>query len=86
MDFDREFERYIRQLSRILRKIIAHSKASEELRALLEKGDFEMRLFLVPVLFRAEKKSQNRKRRKNSLRFELTEQDKQFLKQVGIRF
>ena len=86
MDFDREFERYIRRLSRILRKIIAHSKASEELRALLEKGEFEMRLFLVPVLFRAGKKSHPKKRCKVPLRFELTEQDRKFLKQVGIRF
>ena len=86
MDFDREFERYIRRLSRILRKIITHSKASEELRALLEKGEFEMRLFLVPVLFRSEKKGPHKKRRKGPLRFELTEQDRQFLKQVGIRF
>ncbi|MBI4436249.1 MAG: hypothetical protein HY590_02405 [Candidatus Omnitrophica bacterium] len=86
MDFDREFERYIRRLSSILRKIITHSKESEELRALLEKGEFEMRLFLVPVLFRTGKKGPPKGKRKPSLRFELTEQDRKFLRQVGIRF
>lgn len=90
MDLDRDIEQYIRRLSRILRKMILHSKEFEELCALLEKGQIEMRLFLVPLLFRAEKQgaasSKKRKRRHPPLRFELTEQDRQFLKRIGVRF
>lgn len=88
MSADRDIDRYIRRLSRILRKMMLRSKEFEELCSLLEKGHFEMRLFLVPILFRTDKKmSSKRKRgRRMPLRFELTEQDRQFLKQVGIRF
>ena len=88
MNVDRDIDRYIRRLSRILRKMILSSKEFEELCLLLEKGRFEMRLFLIPILFRTEAKSSSkqRKNKQASLRFELTEQDKMFLKRVGIRF
>ena len=88
MNVDRDIDRYIRRLSRILRKMVLDSKEFEELCLLLEKGRFEMRLFLVPILFRTEAKSRSKQRKNKQvpLRFELTEQDKMFLKQVGIRF
>ncbi len=88
MNFDREIERYIRRLSKILRRMILTSKEFEELCFLLEKGQFEMRLFLVPILFRAEGKNAFKKKGEKgiSLQFKLTQQDKRFLKKVGIRF
>ena len=88
MNVDRDIDRYIRRLSRILRKMVLDSKEFEELCLLLEKGRFEMRLFLVPILFRSERRfrSKQRKNKQAPLRFELTEQDKMFLKRVGIRF
>ena len=83
MEFDREFEKSLRRISQILRKMILQSKEFRELRSLLKQGKVEMRLFLVPVLFQYEKGSH---RKKPALRFQLTEADKQFLKKVGIRF
>ena len=88
MSSDPGIDRYIHRLSRMLRKMILHSKEFEELCLLLEKERFEMRIFLVPILFRADKKSPSKKKgaKRSLLRFELTEQDKKFLKRVGIRF
>lgn len=88
MSEDRDIDRYIRRLSKILRKMVLHSKEFEELCLLLEKGHFEMRLFLVPILFRTEKQSsfKQHKGKHTPLRFELTEQDRKFLKKAGIRF
>ena len=88
MSSDRDIDRYIRRLSRILRKMVLRSKEFEELCFLLEKGNFEMRLFLVPILFRENPKghSKPKKGKQASLRFELTEQDRKFLKKAGIRF
>ena len=83
MEFDREFEKSIRRISQILRKIILQSEEFRELRSLLKQGKVEMRLFLVPVLFQYEKRQ---KGQKSSLRFRLTDADKRFLKKVGIRF
>ena len=83
MEFDREFERSLRRISTILRKIILQSEEFRGLRSLLKQGKVEMRLFLVPVLFEYEKR---RKRKKSSLQFRLTDADRQFLKKVGIRF
>ena len=84
MELDREFERSLRRISQILRKIILQSEEFRELRSLLKQGKVEMRLFLVPILFQYEK--QNRRRKHPPLHFKLTEADKQFLKKVGIRF
>ena len=88
MSANREIDLYIRRLSRILRKMLLRSREFEELCLLLEKGHFEMRLFLVPILFRPEKKGVSHKKgqKPKALRFELTEQDRLFLKKVGIRF
>ena len=88
MSEDRNIDRYIRRLSKILRKMVLRSKEFEELCLLLEKGHFEMRLFLVPILFRSENKGSFKphKGKHAPLRFELTEQDRKFLKKVGIRF
>ena len=84
MELDREFERSLRRISQILRKIILQSEEFRELRSLLKQGKVEMRLFLVPILFQYEKGSSRRKR--PSLQFKLTKEDKRFLKKVGIKF
>ena len=88
MAVDHEIDRYIRRLSKILRKMVLRSKEFEELCLLLEKGRYEMRLFLVPILFRSGQGSSSKKKkmRQTPLQFELTEQDKKFLKRTGIRF
>ena len=84
MELDREFEHSLRRISQILRKIILQSEEFRELRSLLKQGKVEMRLFLVPILFQYEKEGRHRKR--PSLQFKLTEEDKHFLKKVGIKF
>ena len=84
MELDHEFERSLRRMRRILRKMIFQSEEFRELRSLLKQGKVEMRLFLVPILFQHEKK--NRHRTRGALRFQLTEEDKRFLKNVGIKF
>ena len=84
MELDREFERSLRRISQILRKIVLQSEEFRELRSLLKQGKVEMRLFLVPILFQYEK--QGRRGKRSSLHFKLTEEDKRFLKKVGIRF
>jgi len=88
MSADHDIDHYIRRLSKILRKIVLRSKEFEELCLRLEKGRYEMRLFLVPILFRSEQASSSKKKKTKRvpLRFELTEQDKKFLKRVGIQF
>ena len=83
MELDREFERSLRRISQILRKIILQSEEFRELRSLLKQGKVEMRLFLVPVLFQYEQKG---RRKHPLLRFKLTEEDRRFLKKVGIKF
>ena len=83
MEFDREFERSLRRITQILRKMILQSEEFRELRALLKQGKVEMRLFLVPVLFQYEKRHH---KKRPSLQFRLTEADRQFLKKVGIKF
>jgi len=88
MSTQREIERSIRRLSKLLRKMILNSKEFEELCLLLQKGKLDMRLFLVPVLFKKEEKKRASRRKRTTLpsQFKLTAKDRQFLKKVGIRF
>ncbi len=72
MERDREFEKYLAQLGRILRKMVLHSEGAEDLE--------------VALLFFHIGQMPKRKRKKQALEFRLTEADKQFLKNVGIQF
>lgn len=77
MEMERELVRYLRRLNKAIQKLVARSDEFAGLRGLLRKGQVELAIYVVPLV--------GGKPAGEELRFELTDSDKSFLKQAGIR-
>ena len=82
MKFEKELERQITKLKKVIRKIVLTSKEFEGLRQMLRDGPFELQIYLIPLVVGAEETTV----RQDDLRFELTKEDQSFLKRAGITF
>ena len=80
MKFEKELERQIAKLKKVIRKQVLTSKEFEGLRQLLRDGSFELQIYLIPLVVGPDEI------RQESLRSELTKEDKSFLKRAGIKF
>ncbi len=78
MGIEKRLAKHLKRLNRSIQKLVAHAPEFGELRKLLREEQVELAIYVVPLI--------GGKRPKDELRFELTDEDRSFLKKVGIRF
>ena len=78
MGIEKRLARHLKKLNKAIQKIVAQSGEFGDLRQMLREDQVELAIYVVPLI--------GGKPAGEELRFELTDTDKQFLKQAGIRF
>ena len=78
MEIERQLAKHLKRLNKAIQKLVAESDEFEGLRRLLKESRVELAVYVVPLL--------KSKTVRKELRFELTDADRLFLKQAGIRF
>ena len=78
MELEKRLARYLKRLNKAIQKLVAQSPDFGELRKMLREEQVELAIYVVPLI--------GGKPAGEELRFELTEDDRSFLKQAGIRF
>ena len=78
MGIEKRLAKHLKRLNRAIQKIVAQSMEFGALRKMLREEHVELAIYVVPLI--------GGKPAREELRFELTESDKSFLKQAGIRF
>ena len=78
MELEKRLARYLKRLNRAIQKIVAQSPEFSELRKMLREEQVELAIYVVPLI--------GGKPAGGELRFALTDDDRQFLKQAGIQF
>jgi len=78
MELEKRLSRYLKRLNRAIQKIVAQSPEFSELRKMLREEQVELAIYVVPLI--------GGKPAGEELRFALTDDDRQFLKQAGIQF
>jgi hypothetical protein len=70
--------KHLTRLNKAIRRLVASSKEFEALRKLLREQQMELAIYVVPLI--------GGRPTGQELRFELTDQDRTFLKKAGIKF
>jgi hypothetical protein len=78
MGIEKRLFRHVKRLNRAIQKLIAHSGEFAELRKMLREEQVELAIYVVPLV--------GGRVLREELKFELTDADRHFLKQAGIRF
>ena len=78
MEMERQLAKHLKRLNKAIQKLVAESDEFEGLRKLLKVSRVELAVYVVPLL--------RGQAARKELRFELTDADRLFLKQAGIRF
>ena len=78
MDLQKRLAKHLTQLNKAIRKLVARSSEFEDLRKLLREEQVELAIYVVPIV--------EGKEAAEELRFELTDEDRRFLKKAGIKF
>ena len=78
MEFHKALAKHLKKLNRSIRRLVAHSREFEELRKLLKEHRVELAVYVVPLV--------SGKPHGEDLKFELTDDDRTFLKQAGLKF
>ena len=78
MDLERRLTKHLKRLNRAIQKIVAQADDFGELRKMLREEQVELAIYVVPLI--------GGKPAGQEMRFELTDADKSFLKQAGIKF
>ncbi len=78
MGIEKRLAKHLKRLNRAIQKIVAHSVEFGELRKMLREEQVELAVYVVPLV--------GGKPAVDELSFELTDADKHFLKQAGIKF
>jgi hypothetical protein len=78
MGIEKRLAKYLKRLNRAIQKLVAQSPDFGELRKMLREEQVELAIYVVPLI--------GGKPAGEELRFELTEGDRQFLKDAGIQF
>ncbi len=78
MGVEKRLAKHLKKLNKAIQKIVAQSPEFGELRKMLREEHVELAIYVVPLI--------GGKPAGDELRFELTDADKSFLKQAGIRF
>ena len=78
MEIEKRLAKHLKRLNKAIQKIVAKSAEFGELRKMLREDQVELAIYVVPLI--------GGKPATDELRFALTDSDKYFLKQAGIRF
>ena len=78
MGIEKRLGKHLRRLNRTIQKIVAQSVEFGELRKMLREEQVELAIYVVPLI--------GGKPAGEEMRFELTDADRSFLRQAGIRF
>ena len=79
MDLQKRLARHLTLLNKAIRRLVAKSSEFEDLRKLLREGQVELAIYVVPII-------EGKAGGQDELRFELTDEDRKFLKKAGIKF
>ena len=78
MGLEKRLARHLKRLNRAIQKLVAQSPDFGELRKMLREEHVELAIYVVPLV--------GGKPVGEELPFELTDADRRFLKEAGIRF
>ena len=78
MGIEKRLAKHLKRLNRAIQKIVAQSVEFGELRKMLREEQVELAIYVVPLI--------GGKPAGEELSFALTDADKHFLKQAGIKF
>jgi hypothetical protein len=81
---ERELARQVAKLKKVIRKLVLTSRDFDALRKLLREGGFELQVYLIPLVLGQEHLPAEME--EDEMRFELTKDDRTFLRRAGIRF
>ena len=79
MEIEKRLAKHLRLLNKAIQRLVAKSGDFAELRKMLREERVELAIYVVPLIG-------GRPAGEQQLHFALTEQDRHFLKQAGIRF
>ena len=78
MEIEKRLAKHLKRLNRAIQKLVARSKEFGELRKMLRQEQVQLAIYVVPLI--------GGRPIGEGMRFELTETDRSFLKQAGIKF
>lgn len=78
MEIEKRLAKYLKRLNRAIQRIVAQSPEFGELRKMLREEQVELAIYVVPLI--------GGKPPGEELQFHLTDEDRSFLKDAGIRF
>ncbi|MBI3321382.1 MAG: hypothetical protein HYZ91_03840 [Candidatus Omnitrophica bacterium] len=79
MGIEKRLAKHLKRLNKAIQRLVAQSEEFGELRKMLKEERVELAIYVVPLIG-------GKPATHDALRFELTDSDKRFLKQAGIRF
>ena len=78
MDLHKRLATQLSRLNKAIRRLVAKSKEFDDLRKLLREEQVELAIYVVPLIGGVPQGEE--------LRFELTDDDRKFLRKAGIKF
>ena len=78
MGIEKRLAKHLKRLNKAIQKIVARSVEFGELRKMLREEQVELAIYVVPLI--------GGKPAGEDLQFELTDADRHFLRQAGIKF
>ena len=78
MEIEKRLGKHVKRLNRAIQKMVAQAPEFGDLRRMLREEHVELAVYVVPLV--------GGKPAGEELRFELTDADRQFLKESGLRF
>ena len=78
MGLEKRLAKHLKRLNKAIQKVVAQAPEFGDLRRMLREERVELAIYVVPLI--------GGKPAGEELRFGLTDSDKSFLKQAGIRF
>jgi hypothetical protein len=78
MGVEKRLVKHLKQLNKAIQKLVARSAQFADLRKMLREEQVELAIYVVPMI--------GGKPAGEELHFELTDDDRSFLRQAGIRF
>ena len=78
MELQRRLVKHLKRLNKTIRRVVAKAPEFQDLRDLLRKEQVQLAIYVVPIM--------GGKPAGQDLRFELTDEDRKFLREAGIKF
>ena len=78
MGIEKRLAKHLKRLNRAIQKLVAQSVEFSELRKMLREEHVELAIYVVPLI--------GGRPAGEELHFQLTDADRSFLRQAGIRF